>query len=173
MIGQNFKNPSVKHETDKNTLYLHSLTDTHLLTHFLTHSLPTFNLSIFLSPHPQVSFYLASTVPFIKGFKSVTWNFTEASHRKGAPDGVGGALKNLADRLVAYGTDIPDAEALLYNLSKQSSVKLFKVTEEDIETCGELVPPSLKTVQGTLKVHQVRCHSVNNQIKTIPIMFTE
>ena len=109
----------------------------------------------------------------MKGFKSMTWNFTEASHGKGAPDGVGGALKNLADRLVAYGTDIPDAEALLHNLSEQSSVKLFKVTEEDIETCGELVPPSLKTVQGTLKVHQVRCHSVNNQINTIPILFTE
>ncbi|KAK1889254.1 Protein MLP1 [Dissostichus eleginoides] len=103
----------------------------------------------------KVSFYLASTVPFMKGFKSVTWNFTEASHGKGAPDGVGGALKNLADRLVAYGTDIPDAEALLHNLSKQSSVKLFKVTEEKVETYRELVPPSLKTVQGTLKVHQL------------------
>ncbi|KAJ8271071.1 hypothetical protein GJAV_G00122420 [Gymnothorax javanicus] len=103
----------------------------------------------------KVSFYLVSTVPFMKGFQSVTWNFTEASHGKGAPDGVGGALKNLADRLVAYGTNIPDAEALLHNLSEQSSVKLFKVTEEDIEKCGELVPPSLKTVQGTLKVHQL------------------
>ncbi|KAI9535056.1 hypothetical protein NQZ68_007144 [Dissostichus eleginoides] len=40
-----------------------------------------------------------------------------------------GTLKNLADRLVAYGTDIPDAEALLHNLSKQSSVKLFKCTQ--------------------------------------------
>ncbi|KAI4830301.1 hypothetical protein KUCAC02_001941, partial [Chaenocephalus aceratus] len=89
------------------------------------------------------------------GFKSVTWNYTEASHGKGAPDGVGGALKNLADRLVAYGTDIPDAEALLHNLSKQSSVKLSKVTEEKVETYRELVPPSLKTVQGTRKVHQL------------------
>ncbi|KAJ4947672.1 hypothetical protein JOQ06_009705, partial [Pogonophryne albipinna] len=103
----------------------------------------------------KVSFYLASTVPFMKGFKSVIWNFTEASHGKGAPDGVGRALKNLADRLVAYGTDIPDDEALLHNLSKQSSVKLFKVTEEKVETYRELVPPSLKTVQGTLKVHQL------------------
>jgi len=122
----------------------------------------------------KVSFYLASTVPFMKGFKSVTWNFTEASHGKGAPDGVGGALKNLADRLVAYGTDIPDAEALLHNLSKQSSVKLFEVTEEKVETYRELVPPSLKTVQGTLKVHQVRNYTVNTQSHsdTISIHFT-
>ncbi|KAF3854209.1 hypothetical protein F7725_022264 [Dissostichus mawsoni] len=93
----------------------------------------------------KVSFYLASTVPFMKGFKS--------RHRmeKGLRM-VLGALKNLADRLVAYGTDIPDAEALLHNLSKQSSVKLFKVTEEKVETYRELVPPSLKTVQGTLKL---------------------
>lgn len=103
----------------------------------------------------KVAFYLASTVPFMKGFKTVTWNFTEASHGKGAPDGVGGALKNLADRLVAYGTDIPNAAALLENLSSQSTVKLFKVTEENITKCGELVAPSLKSVPGTLKVHQV------------------
>lgn len=46
--------------------------------------------------------YLASTVPFIRGFKHITWNFTEVSLGKGAPDGVGGALKNLADRIVSY-----------------------------------------------------------------------
>ncbi|KAJ8369677.1 hypothetical protein SKAU_G00097050 [Synaphobranchus kaupii] len=103
----------------------------------------------------KTAFYLASTVPFLKGFKAVTWNFTEASHSKGAPDGVGGALKNLADRMVAYGTDIPDAHALMENLSKQTSVKLFEVTEEKITTSGELVPPSLKTVPGTMKVHQL------------------
>lgn len=103
----------------------------------------------------KVAFYLASTVPFVKGFKTVTWNFTEASHGKGAPDGVGGALKNLADRLVAYGTDIPNAAALLENLSNQSSVRLFEVTEENIAKCGELVAPSLKSVPGTMKVHQV------------------
>lgn len=49
----------------------------------------------------KVPFYLASTVVFMKGFKTVTWNFTEASHGKEAPDGVGGALKNLADCVVA------------------------------------------------------------------------
>lgn len=103
----------------------------------------------------KTAFYLASTVPFMKGFETATWNFTEASHGKGAPDGVGGALKNLADRLVAYGTDIPNAGALLENLSKQSSVRLFEVTEENIAKCGELVAPSLKSVPGTMKVHQI------------------
>lgn len=30
---------------------------------------------------------------FDMGFQCETWNFFEASHGKGAPDGVGGALK--------------------------------------------------------------------------------
>jgi len=32
-----------------------------------------------------------------------TWNFFEASHGKGAADGVGGVLKRTSDRLVKQG----------------------------------------------------------------------
>ncbi|KAL1250664.1 hypothetical protein QQF64_018460 [Cirrhinus molitorella] len=103
----------------------------------------------------KTSFYLASTVPFMHGFQWVTWNFTEASHGKGAPDGVGGALKNLADRIVSYGTSIPDAESLYEQLKNNSSVTLYKVSEEKIKASFELVPPNLKTVPGTLKIHQL------------------
>ncbi|XP_056449969.1 uncharacterized protein LOC130385486 [Gadus chalcogrammus] len=100
-------------------------------------------------------FYLASTVPFIHGFQWVTWNYTEASHGKGAPDGVGGALKNLADRIVSYGTSIPDADALYEQLERNSSVTLYKVSEEKIKESSELVPPHLKAVPGTMKIHQL------------------
>lgn len=41
----------------------------------------------------KTAFYLASTVPCLKGFSCITWTFTEASHGKGAPNGAGGALK--------------------------------------------------------------------------------
>lgn len=85
----------------------------------------------------------------------MTWNFTEASHGKGASDGVGGALKKQADRIVSYGTSIPDAETLFEQLSLNSSVRLFKVTEKDIKTSGELIPPDLKAVPGTMRIHQV------------------
>lgn len=108
----------------------------------------------------RTNFYLASTVPFMRGFKHVTWNFTEASHGKGAPDGVGGALKNLADRIVSYGTSIPDADTLFEQLNLNSSVRLFKITEEDIKTSGELVLPCLKAVPGMMRIHQV------SQLKT-------
>lgn len=106
----------------------------------------------------KTNFYLASTVPFMRGFNRVTWNFTEASHGKGAPDGVGGALKNLADRIVSYGTSIPDANTLFEQLNLNSSVRLFKITEEDVKTSAELVPPDLKTVPGTMRIHQVSKH---------------
>lgn len=33
----------------------------------------------------KTAFYLASTVPFMRGFEYVTWNFTESSHGKGVP----------------------------------------------------------------------------------------
>lgn len=134
---------------------------------YITSNYPLAKNIHFLSDGPtsqyrnKVAFYLASTVPFMKGFKTVTWNFTEASHGKGAPDGVGGALKNLADRVVAYGTDIPNASALLENLAKHSSVRIFEVTEDNIAACGELVPPFLKSVPGTMKIHQVSTHMCN------------
>lgn len=93
-------------------------------------------------------------MPFVKGFNYVTWNFTEASHGKGAPDGVGAALKNLADRTVSYGNNIPDVNTMYEQLSAHSSVRLYMVTLDEISSGFEHVPPSLKT--GTMKIHQVR-----------------
>ena len=43
------------------------------------------------------NFFLLSTEPLSKGFNVVNWNFFEASHGKGAPDSVGGAIKRAAD----------------------------------------------------------------------------
>lgn len=47
------------------------------------------------------NFYLFTTELVNRGFKRGTWNFFEASHGKGDPDGVGGLLKWTADRLVS------------------------------------------------------------------------
>ncbi|KAL0151585.1 hypothetical protein M9458_053102 [Cirrhinus mrigala] len=56
--------------------------------------------------------YLLSTVHFLSGFQGVTWNFNEKLHGKGAPDGVGGAVKSVADTAVQRGTDLQTAEEL-------------------------------------------------------------
>ncbi|KAJ8378659.1 hypothetical protein AAFF_G00237830 [Aldrovandia affinis] len=40
--------------------------------------------------HNKTNCYLMSQLPFTWCFKNVTWNFSEKTHGKGAPDGVGG-----------------------------------------------------------------------------------
>ncbi|XP_063044317.1 uncharacterized protein LOC134438636 [Engraulis encrasicolus] len=55
---------------------------------------PEVNTIHFMSDGPtsqyrnKTNFYLTSSVPFLMGFQHVTWNFSEASHGKGAPDGI-------------------------------------------------------------------------------------
>ena len=55
---------------------------------------------------------------FNYGIEKATWNYSEASHGKGAPDGIGEAVKRQADKLLYQKKDIPDAlklYALLHN----------------------------------------------------------
>ena len=42
-------------------------------------------------------------MPFLSRFTNVTWNYSEKSHAKGAPDGIGGAIKREADLYVNRG----------------------------------------------------------------------
>lgn len=55
------------------------------------------------------NFYLFNSLLYEKEFQTGTWNFVEASHRKRAPDGVGGVLRRTADQLVSHGRDIHNA----------------------------------------------------------------
>ncbi|KAK0144355.1 hypothetical protein N1851_017281 [Merluccius polli] len=95
-----------------------------------------------------------------RGFKSGTWNFFEASHGKGAPDGVGGVGERLgerlADQLVCQGRDIPDP-ATLYRalLTTGTTVKLFYVEAERVEEAHSLRPENIPSVPGTMRIHQV------------------
>ena len=89
------------------------------------------------------------------GFDHVTWNFMEAGHGKGAPDGVGGVLKRTADSLVTHGKDIPDAHILYESLKPETSVNLIEVTEEEIKKFDDKTPADLITITGTMKIHQV------------------
>ena len=74
------------------------------------------------------------------GFKRDTWNFSEKAHSKGAPDGVGGAVKRIGDAAVQRGTDLQTAEELYKFLSAQSSsIKYNWISEEQIEKYDESV----------------------------------
>ncbi|XP_063737744.1 uncharacterized protein LOC134863258 isoform X1 [Eleginops maclovinus] len=102
------------------------------------------------------NFYLMCTLPFIRGIKEMTWNFSEKAHGKGAPDGVGGSIKRIADAFVLQGGDIQHPEELFSFLEKSnSSVKFHWVSEADIARVDEAVPDVLPVVRGTLGIHQV------------------
>ncbi|XDV36664.1 hypothetical protein PO909_006404 [Leuciscus waleckii] len=84
------------------------------------------------------NFYLLSTEPYKLGFENINWNYFEAEHGKGAPDGVGGALKRSADRAIKHGEDIPNALILYERLkSNNSSVELFYISVDDVESKPE------------------------------------
>ena len=101
-------------------------------------------------------FYLISTKLFQWGYSSISWNFLEASHGKGAADGVGGVLKRTAERMVAQGKSILNAQDFV-NLMENavSAVKLLYIPEADFGKFDADLPNSLATVPGTMKIHQV------------------
>ena len=80
----------------------------------------------------------------------------EAGHGKGPADGIGAVIKRTADRMIANGDDVTDAETMMKVLkTANTTVKLYLVTEKEIETVRELLPKSLKSVPETMKIHQV------------------
>ena len=97
-----------------------------------------------------------SSIPYTWGFKRVTWNFSERSHGKGAPDGVGGVLKRKADMHVLGGSDLQTPRDLYEYLQKSSeNVTIMWVEEEQISTMDEMLPPSVRPVTGISSTHQV------------------
>lgn len=82
------------------------------------------------------NFYFLSTMPFLCGFHRATWNLSEKSHGTGAPGGVGGAVKNIADTAVKTGTDLQTTEEL-YNFLKDqpSRINNYWISEEAIAKC--------------------------------------
>nr|CAI5845063.1 unnamed protein product [Callosobruchus analis] len=82
-----------------------------------------------------------------------TWNYTEAGHGKGAPDGIGAVCKRTADNIVACGRDIADINEFC------SAVQVFAVSDNEIDNMSLLISenqPNLVSFSGTLKVHQVQ-----------------
>lgn len=87
----------------------------------------------------------------------ITWNYHEAGHGKGAPDGIGGVCKRTADRIVAEGKDVNSFEKLFSTLKDNCpGIQFYKITDEDInkiESTMKNIP--VQVFKGTMKVHQV------------------
>ncbi len=99
---------------------------------------------------------MLTTELYNQGFTAGTWNFFEASHGKGAPDGVGGLLKRTADRLVSQGEDISTAKHLFNALvNTNTAVKIFYIEEATVEKAIQQMPQRLPAVPCTMRIHQV------------------
>ncbi|KAG6461401.1 hypothetical protein O3G_MSEX012609 [Manduca sexta] len=86
--------------------------------------------------------------------KTVTWNYLEAGHGKGAPDGVGATLKRTADQIVAFGSDIATFDDFVKAIKTRiKNIKINIVTEAEILT--RTFPIEIKSFKGTMSVHQV------------------
>ena len=79
------------------------------------------------------NFFLFSTQLFELGFTAGSWNFFEASHGKGAADGVDAVLKRTADRLVRQGIGLPNPEQVFNQLSGTTSVDLYFVDSDKVD----------------------------------------
>lgn len=106
-------------------------------------------------------FYLACQLTtFYPNISNYTWNYHEAGHGKGAPDGIGGTCKRTADRLVANGTDIPNIETFAKAIEENCpGIKTFVISDADIQLQQRIFDSHqlhIKPFSGTLKVHQVR-----------------
>lgn len=74
------------------------------------------------------NFFLLSTEIFALGYKGASWNFHEAGHGKGIPDGIGETLNRAADRWVPYGADITSSPDFISEVEKSGTkVSLFRV----------------------------------------------
>ncbi|CAH0713855.1 unnamed protein product, partial [Brenthis ino] len=86
----------------------------------------------------------------------ITWNYSEAGHGKGAPDGVGATVKRTADQMVHFGLDVGNFDQFYEIISSRiDNVIIKRVTEEEIIQKKRLIPEKLKPFRGTLSVHQV------------------
>ena len=105
----------------------------------------------------KLNFFLFSTKLQEYGFKCGTWNFSEAGHGKGAADGVGGALKRTADRLISLNSDINTPRRLFDALlASRSIVHLFFVESDKVDEATANAP-NVAPIPGTMNIHQLTC----------------
>nr|CAI5841605.1 unnamed protein product [Callosobruchus analis] len=133
-----------------------------ILTNYTQNGINTIH---FLSDSPATQYrnkemFCFNTNHFKKHFpevKELSWNYLEAGHGKGAPDGIGGVCKRTADRVVSQGKNIFNLETLV-NVLKECcpGISFYVISATDIEKFTSIISKqSSLAFKGTLKVHQV------------------
>ena len=103
----------------------------------------------------KTMFPLVATAKKLLGVE-VSWIYFEAGHGKGPCDGVGGAVKRVADQEVNKGSLIQNAWDL-YKVMRllPSKIKYMYVTTNTIKEETKIQQLAMKTVKGTMKIHTV------------------
>ena len=92
-------------------------------------------------------------------FMRYTWNFHEAGHGKGAPDGVGATCKRTADQVIATGGDITNLQEFATVVRERCpGIKVDVIEGCEIEQMNTFINDNaskMEAFKGTLSVHQV------------------
>ena len=113
--------------------------------------------------------YLTKELAF-KHNISIEWLYTEAGHGKSCCDGVGGNIKTIIRDLTAFNTSlvITNAKDVLALISNHTTIDLSCHTKEEIAVVLDNLP-SLSSLIGALKIHQVTFDSLGNiKAKALP-----
>lgn len=133
------------------------------LLRYIKHNNPHVNTIHFMSDGPTSQYRNKFTFFMISklhedycGLECVTWNYSEAGHGKGAPDGVGGALKTAMDRVVSHGRDIGNFADFLTALKQcNSNIQIEVIDDAEIQKIESVFPSKIPTFKGTSSIHQV------------------
>ena len=63
----------------------------------------------------------------------------DSGHEKGAADGIGVALQQAADYLIAHGTDISDAETFYRIVKYRTAIDLFFITKDHLKNVEDML----------------------------------
>lgn len=108
----------------------------------------------------KTNFYLFQFFCGELNLERASWNFSTSGHGKSCADGTGGTVKRQCDRAVAHGKDVISAADIIETISSQkdSKVKMFLITTDDIKSVDPLIPQNLETIPKTKSVYQIIWH---------------
>ncbi|CAH0731021.1 unnamed protein product, partial [Brenthis ino] len=93
---------------------------------------------------------------YLNSVDTITGNYSESGHGKGAPDGVGAVIKRTADRAVSQGHDIKDLDDFLTVMNQNlKKIRLKIISEYDVFEKDLLFPQNIKAFPGCMKMHQI------------------
>lgn len=95
---------------------------------------------------------LRKLIPLFQNVTTFSWNYSEAGHSKGAPDGVGAMLKRTCDRIVAQNKDICNFSQFSANVIEQiKKIEIISVDPKSDEDGDDLKLFS-EPIKGTLDI---------------------